>query len=410
VNLVESARSAVLALRANTLRSALTMLGVVIGVAEVIIMIALVAGANDRISEQIERLGSNMLVIRPGSSVVGGVSRGRGSSFTITEDDAAAVAREASAVYLAAPLIKGATQVVNGNLNWATSVQGITPEYFETRDWPVIAGRPFTAKDVEGSARVAVLGQTVAHQLFGDADPVDQDIRLRNVPFRVSGVLQVKGQTTWGEDLDDVVFVPISTAKSRLGVGIPQQPRAVHAILVKLKDGGTMYEAERQIIAVLRQRHRLQPDQDDDFWIQNLVELMHVLESTTSAATLLLAAVAAISLLVGGIGIMNIMLVSVTERTREIGVRMAVGARRRDILAQFLAEAVILALIGGALGIALGTGAASLVTAFAEWRTLIPLEAIAMAFAFSGAVGVFFGFYPARRASRLHPIEALRHE
>jgi putative ABC transport system permease protein len=410
MNLAESVRSALGALRANTMRSVLTMLGVVIGVAEVIVMVALVAGAHDSIGTQIERLGTNMIVVRPGSSVIAGVSRGRGSSLNITEGDAAAVAREAPAVQVASAVIRGTIQVVNGNLNWATTVQGVTPDYFETRDWPVTAGQRFTDKDVEGVARVAVLGTSVAHQLFGDADPVDQDIRIGNVPFRVAGVLETKGQTTWGEDLDDIVLVPISTAKSRLGVGVPLQPAAVHAILVKIRDGGSMLEAERQIVTVLRQRHRLHGDQDNDFFVQNLVELLQVLDATTRAATLLLAAVAAISLLVGGIGIMNIMLVSVTERTREIGVRMAIGARRRDILAQFLAEAVILALIGGGLGIGLGLAAASLMTALVDWRTLIPSESIAMAFVFSGVVGVFFGFYPARRASRLHPIEALRHE
>ena len=405
----ESVIVALGALRVNKLRSTLTMLGVIIGVAEVIILVAMVYGARDRIGDQVERLGSNLLVIAPGTSTTAGASQGRGSAFTITEEDALALMHETRSIQTAAPIIAGSAQVVNGNVNWATAVRGTTPQYLETRDWAVVAGRPIAERDVEAVARVALLGRTVAHQLFGDADPVGQDIRVRNVPFNVIGVLETKGQTSWGQDLDDVVVVPITSAKSRLGV-VGAQPRAVHAILVKIRDGASLGRAERELTDVLRRRHRLAAAQADDFSIQNFVEILQTVDATTGALTLLLVAVAVISLAVGGIGIMNIMLVSVTERTREIGVRMAVGARRRDILFQFLAEAVTLALVGGGLGVITGVSVAYVIAYVADWRALVPPQVVIIAVAFSGAVGVFFGFYPARRAALLHPIDALRHE
>jgi putative ABC transport system permease protein len=366
----ESVIVALGALRVNKLRSTLTMLGVIIGVAEVIILVAMVYGARDRIGDQVERLGSNLLVIGPGSSTAAGASQGRGSALTITEEDAAALMRETRSIQAAAPIIAGSAQVVNGNVNWATAVRGTTPEYLETRDWAVVAGRPIGERDVEGVARVVLLGRTVAHQLFGDADPVGQDIRVGSVPFTVIGLLETKGQTSWGQDLDDVVVVPITSAKHRLGV-IGVQPRAVHAILVKIKDGASLGRAERELTDVLRRRHRLGSAQADDFSIQNFVEILQTVDATTGALTLLLVAVAVISLAVGGIGIMNIMLVSVTERTREIGVRMAVGARRRDILFQFLAEAVTLALVGGGLGVAVGVGVAYAIAYVADWRAYV---------------------------------------
>jgi putative ABC transport system permease protein len=299
---------------------------------------------------------------------------------------------------------------VYGNLNWSTIVQGVTPEFFEAREWGVFAGKLFTQEDVDGATKVALLGQTVAANLFGDSDPVGQVIRIRKVPFTIIGVLDRKGQSTWGQDQDDIIMIPVSTAKKKV-LGVSQaNARSVGAISVKIREGEDMKEAEQQIRVLLRQRHRLQPYQDDDFWLRNLSEVLQTQEESSRVLTMLLAAIASVSLLVGGIGIMNIMLVSVTERTREIGLRMAVGARGRDILTQFLVEAVTLSLIGGLIGIAFGLAGSYGIAYFAEWRTLIQPEAILLAFGFSGAVGIFFGFYPARKASRLDPIEALRYE
>jgi putative ABC transport system permease protein len=406
----QSIRIAVSALRVNKLRSVLTMLGIIIGVGAVIAMVAVGAGAQARVAEQIQSLGSNLIIVLSGSINTGGIRMGQGSQLTITEEDAAAIRRETSAVQVAAPVSRGSAQVVYGNLNWYTSIQGVTPDYLEARDWGLVDGRPITSEENDGAAKVALIGQTTAQNLFGDSDPLGQIIRIKKVPFTIVGLLERKGQNTWGQDQDDVILIPLSTAKKKV-LGVSQaNARSVGSISVKVRAGEDMREAQEQIQALLRQRHKLQPSQDDDFTLRNLAEVLQTQEDSTRVMTYLLAAIASISLLVGGIGIMNIMLVSVTERTREIGLRMAVGARGRDILSQFLVEAVTLSLIGGVIGIVLGLGSSGAISYYFEWRTLVPPESIALAFVFAGSVGVFFGFYPARKAARLDPIEALRYE
>ncbi|HZN52485.1 MAG TPA: ABC transporter permease [Methylomirabilota bacterium] len=406
----QSVRIAGRALRVNKLRSALTMLGIIFGVAAVIAMVGVGAGAQARVAEQIQSLGSNLIIVLSGSSNASGVRLGTGSQLSITEDDATAIAREVASVQAAAPSVRGGAQVVYGSLNWSTQIQGVTPSYFEARDWPVDEGRPILQEDVDGATKVALLGQTTALNLFGESDPMGQIIRIKKVPFAVIGVLSRKGQNSWGQDQDDLILVPLTTAKKKV-LGVSQaNARAVSVISVKVRPGGDMTEAEDQIRVLLRQRHRLQPFQDDDFWLRNLSEILQTQEDSSRVMTYLLAAIASVSLLVGGIGIMNIMLVSVTERTREIGLRMAVGARRRHILLQFLIEAVTLSLIGGIIGIALGLGGSRAISYFAEWRTLVNPESIVIAFGFAAGIGIFFGFYPARKASRLDPIEALRYE
>jgi putative ABC transport system permease protein len=398
------------ALQTNRLRTALTALGVIIGVAAVVTMMAVGAGAQARVAEQIRSLGSNLIIVMSGSITSGGVRLGSGSLLTITEDDARAIQRDVPSVEAAAPTVRGGVQVVFGNSNWSTAMQGVTPEYFQARDWGVTAGRLLTADDVDATGKVVVLGQTVALNLFGDGDPVDQTVRIKTVPFTVVGVLARKGQSTRGEDQDDTVVIPLSTAKKRvLGVS-PANARAVGSVLVKVTEPGRMAEAELQIRELLRQRHRLQPNEDDDFVLRNLSEILASQEAASRILSLLLAAVAAVSLVVGGIGIMNIMLVSVTERTREIGLRRAVGARRRDILSQFLIEAVFVSLAGGVIGIAVGIAGSYVITYVFRWSVLVSWSAILPAFFFAAAVGIFFGYYPARKASRLKPIEALRYE
>ena len=410
MNVLSGARIAIRALRVNMLRSALTMLGIVIGVGAVITMVSVGAGAQARVAEQIASLGSNMIIILSGSVSQGGVRIGSGSQLTITDDDAWAIQREIPLVEAAAPSVRGGGQVVYGNLNWGTTLQGITPEYFTAREWGVIEGRLLTQEDVDGAAKVALLGQTVSQNLFGDADPLGQVIRIKKVPFTVVGVLERKGQNTWGQDQDDAILIPMSTAKNKVIGGSQAKARSVGSISVRVRDAATMGEAENEIRQLLRQRHRLQAYQDDDFWIRNLSEVLQSQEAASQVLTLLLAAIASVSLLVGGIGIMNIMLVSVTERTREIGLRMAVGARGRDILTQFLVEAVTLSLIGGAIGVLLGLVGSWAMAYFAEWRVLVSSQSVLIAFGFAAAVGIFFGFYPARKAAGLNPIEALRYE
>jgi len=410
VSVWQSVRIAGRALRVNKLRSALTMLGIIIGVAAVIAMVGVGAGAQARVAEQIQSLGSNLIIVLSGSVTSSGIRLGTGSQLTISEDDSAAIAREVPLVQASAPSVRGTAQVVYGNLNWATVIQGVTQDYFEAREWPVTDGRAINPEDVEGATKIALLGQTTALNLFGESEPLGQIIRIKKVPFTVVGVLSRKGQNSWGQDQDDVILIPISTAKKKV-LGVSQaNPRAVGSISIKVRADEDMAEAENQIRALLRQRHRLQPFQDDDFWLRNLSEVLQTQEESSKVMTYLLAAIASVSLLVGGIGIMNIMLVSVTERTREIGLRMAVGARRRHILLQFLIEAITLSLIGGIIGIALGLGGSRAISYFAEWRTLVAPESIVIAFGFAAGIGIFFGFYPARKASRLDPIEALRYE
>jgi putative ABC transport system permease protein len=405
-----SMRIALRALRVNKLRSTLTMLGIIIGVAAVITMIAVGAGAQARVEEQIKSLGSNLIMLLPGSVTSGGVRMGSGSRNTLTEDDSYAIQREIAHVQASAPQLRGTGQVVAGNTNWSTVFYGITPEYFEVRNWVIGSGKSFEPADLAGSAKVALLGETVARNLFGDADPIGQVIRIRKVPFVVIGTLERKGQSLMGQDQDDVILMPISTARNRVLGGTQARQRTVGSIFIKVREGADMAEAESQIRTLLRQRHRVQQGQDDDFTLRNLSEVLSAREASSRVMTLLLAAVASVSLLVGGIGIMNIMLVSVTERTREIGLRMAVGARARDILAQFLVEAVTLALIGGLLGIVLGIAGSAGIAHLAEWRVELRPDSVVLAVGFAAAVGVFFGFYPARKASRLVPIEALRYE
>ena len=403
-------RIALRALAVNKLRSALTMLGIVIGVGAVIVMIAVGAGAQARVEEQIRALGSNLLLVMPGSTTAGGVRMGFGSGSTLTEDDVVAINREIPEA-LAAPALRGSAQVIWGNANWSTQIYGVTPEYLDVRQWPLVAGRSFEPAEMAGAAKVALIGATVAKQLFGAADPLDQSIRIKRVPFTIIGVLDTKGQSLMGTDQDDLILVPIKTARSRvLGTASAARNRTVGTIWVKAADSVDTKVVEEQVRALLRQRHRIQAGGDDDFSLRNLQEVMAAQEASSRVLALLLAAVASVSLLVGGIGIMNIMLVSVTERTREIGLRMAVGARTRDILGQFLVEAVTLSLIGGLIGVALGMGASLAIAELAGWRIVISPQAVILAVAFAFVIGVFFGFYPARKAARLNPVEALRFE
>jgi putative ABC transport system permease protein len=322
--------------------------------------------------------------------------------------DAKAIGKELSAVGLATPTVRSAAPVVYGNQNWSTIIQGVSPEFFQIREWMLAGGRYFTGADVEAATKVAVVGRTVADNLFGEESPVGKVIRIKRVPFSVVGILERKGQSPQGQDQDDIVIVPVTTAQKKLfgsaHIG------TVGTILVQAVDGESVKEAEKQVTDLLRQRHRIGPGQENDFSVRNLSEMLAVAEASTRIMSLLLGAIASVSLLVGGIGIMNIMLVSVTERTREIGIRMAVGAKEKDILLQFLIEALVLAVTGGAVGILVGVGGSSLISLFAGWSTLISPGAIFLAFGFSAAVGIFFGFYPARKASRLDPIEALRYE
>ncbi len=403
-------RIALNALRVNKLRSMLTMLGIIIGVAAVITMIAVGRGAQARVQEQIKSLGSNLMILIPGSTTSSGVRLGAGALQTLTEDDAWAIQRDIPEIQAAAPVIQGSAQLIAGNVNWSTRLYGVSPEYFEAREWTISSGRLFDASDMSGAPKIAVIGQTTAQQLFGDEDPVDQVIRVRNVPVTIVGLLARKGQSMLGQDQDDAIFMPIATARNRVLGQTQGRLRRVGSISIKVRPGADMKFAEERVRELMRQRHRLQAGQEDSFTIRNLTEILQAQEASSRVMTLLLAAVASVSLLVGGIGIMNIMLVSVTERTREIGLRMAVGARAKDILKQFLVEAVTLSLIGGLIGVALGLAGSLAVGQLSGWRITLSAGSIVLAVGFAAAIGVFFGYYPARKASRLLPIEALRYE
>jgi putative ABC transport system permease protein len=396
------------ALMVNKMRSALTMLGIIIGVGAVIAMIAVGSGAKRRIADQIASMGSNLLIVLSGSSTSGGLRFGSGTVPTLTADDAKAILNEIPAVKYVAPTLGGGAQVVFGNQNWSTIINGTTPEALEIRDWPIAEGRTFTQQDIDGATKVCLLGRTVVDNLFGGIDPIGQIIRIKMVPFTVIGVLASKGQSTQGQDQDDTIIVPLTTAQKKL-FGM-QFPGMVRLILVQATAPEVMKDVENQINDLLRQRHHIQPKQDNDFSVRNLTEIMSTAEQSANVMSLLLGAIASISLIVGGIGIMNIMLVSVTERTREIGIRIAVGAKGRDILLQFLIESLVLSLIGGTVGIGIGVAGTLILSRFTQWPTLFSVEAILLAFLFSGSVGVFFGFYPARKASLLNPIEALHYE
>jgi putative ABC transport system permease protein len=410
MNTLAAFRSALRALAANTLRSILTMLGIIIGVAAVITMIAVGQGATDRVQEQMKGLGSNIMLVLPGSITQGGARLGAQTGQGLTEEDALAIAIDVPEVQVAAPAMRAGVQVVSGNANWSTSAMGTTNDYLEAREWPLESGRLFEAAEVAGSAKVVIIGQTTARELFGDADPLDQVIRVRKVPVTIVGVLARKGQNSMGQDQDDIILLPISTFRNRVQGGWGGKSKRVGSISVKVREGQSMKAAEDNIKDLLRQRFKVQPNADDPFSIRNLTEILQAQEASSRVMTLLLSAVAGISLIIGGIGIMNIMLVSVTERTREIGLRMAVGARSRDILTQFLIEAVTLSLIGGAIGVVLGAAATWAVGYFAGWQVAMTPQSVLLAAGFSGFVGVLFGFYPARRASRLLPIQALRYE
>jgi putative ABC transport system permease protein len=384
------------------------MLGIIIGVSAVIAMIAVGSGAKKRIAEQIASMGSNLLIVLSGSSTSGGLRFGSGTVPTLTVDDAKAILNEIPAVKYVAPTLGGGAQVVFGNQNWSTIINGTTPEALEIRDWPLSSGRSFTQQDIDGATKVCLLGKTVVDNLFGGIDPIGQIIRIKMVPFTVVGVLASKGQSTQGQDQDDTIVVPLTTAQKKL-FGM-QFPGMVRLILVQATAPEVMKDVENQLNDLLRQRHHIQPKQDNDFSVRNLTEIMSTAEQSANVMSLLLGAIASISLIVGGIGIMNIMLVSVTERTREIGIRIAVGAKGRDILLQFLIESLVLSLIGGTVGIGIGVAGTLILSSFTQWPTLFSIQAILLAFLFSGSVGVFFGFYPARKASMLNPIEALRYE
>jgi putative ABC transport system permease protein len=408
INIPSTFKISLRALRVNKMRSALTVLGIVIGVAAVITMLAVGTGASRRISQQIASVGSNLMIVLPGSSTSGGIRMGSGTVSTLTREDAEAIARECPAVADVAPSHNGVAQIVYGNQNWSTGVVGTTPGVLNVRDWTLAAGKSFTDQDVRNATKVSILGRTVVDNLFGDMDPVGQIIRIKKVPFTVVGVLEKKGQSPIGQDQDDTVLIPISTAQKKI-FGTPFAGM-VRAIAVKAKSTEDLAAAEEQITALLRQRHRIGPNQESDFTVRNLTQMMQVAEQSTRVMALLLGAIASVSLLVGGIGIMNIMLVSVTERTREIGIRMAVGAKTWDIRLQFIIEAVTLSLIGGVAGIIIGVTGSKILSAVAGWATVVSLPSVFLAFGFSGIVGIFFGFYPAYKASLLNPIDALRYE
>jgi len=397
--------SAFRALQRNKLRSFLTMLGIIIGVGAVIAMLAIGQGAEYSVKEQIAALGTNVIMIFPGAQQQAGVRTSAGSAVTLTEDDATAISRECPAVQYLSPGSMAGGQVIAGNLNWSTAIQGVGGDYLTIRDWSLEYGEFFTDQDIKGAAKVCVLGRTVADNLFPDSSPVDQTIRIRNVPFKVTGVLSKKGQNAMGQDQDDVIIAPYTTVIRRLS----HWPN-LRFILVSAASMNDMTTAQTQITELLRMRHKIQPYDADDFTIRNQTDLAATATATTQILTILLASIASVSLLVGGIGIMNIMLVSVTERTREIGIRMSIGARGRDILTQFLIEVLVLSLLGGFVGIVLGTVGSSVISSLAKWPTIVTAFSIALSFGFSIAIGIFFGFYPARKAALLNPIDALRYE
>ncbi len=406
MDLISILRIAMRALSRNKMRSALTMLGIIIGVGAVIAMVGVGQGASKQVQDQISAMGSNMLFVSSGTVNRGGLRLGWGQTKTLVYDDMKAIVQQAPAVKEAAPGSATTAQVVFGSDNWFTNVQGTEPQYFDIRSWPMQEGVSFTESDVTSAADVAVIGASVRQNLFGAEDPIGQTVRISKLPFKVVGVLSAKGQSAaMGQDQDDVIFVPITTLQKKL-TGEPW----LRYIVVSAVSKDATYAARQEITGLLRDRHRIRQGQDDDFMVRNLADVAQLADQSSRVMTMLLASIAGVSLIVGGIGIMNIMLVSVTERTREIGVRMAIGATEEDVQRQFLIEAVVLSLMGGAAGILFGVGSSLIISKLLGWAVLVSPLAIVAAVIFSAGVGVFFGFYPARKAARLDPIEALRFE
>ena len=401
----ESIAIAFTSLLSNKMRTILTMLGIIIGVGAVIVMVSIGMGVRQNITNSIASLGSNMLIVTPGSANKGGVRSAAGSSQKLKLDDAEAIKKKIKNIDYVSPTVNSSYQIVYGNENWNSSVYGVTPEYLKIRSLSVTSGSFITASDINSRNRVAVIGSTVASNLFDTTNPVGKNIRIGNQPFRVIGVLESKGQSSMGNDQDDVVIIPLTTAQERL-MGITY----IRSINIQVSDSSKMDLVQEQVESLLRQRHRIRTGQDDDFTVRNLTSLLETVNNTTTMLTLFLGSIAAISLLVGGLGIMNIMMVSVTERTREIGIRKALGATFKDIMLQFLIEAVIIGVVGGVLGILFGVGSALLVSKVSTFTTYITVFPIVISFSFSIGIGLFFGLYPARKAARLDPIEALRYE
>jgi putative ABC transport system permease protein len=411
MSLVETIRAALRALAANRTRSGLTALGIVVGVAAVVCMVAVGAGARSQVIDKIRGLGSNILYITPGAAQSGGVRLAAGTRHTLTDEDAAALLREVPGLEIASPMIHRTAQIIAGNRNWSTTVTGNDSGYLLAREWPLVAGRGFAEWEIESAAKVAIIGQVLAEKLFDDQLDLGDTLRIGSVPFTIIGVLDRKGQNAAGESRDDVVVIPLTTARSRaIGSQSAVNRQALDFIIVKFYETDALEGIKRQITEVLRQRHRLTGDVPDDFGIHNPADLLATQEGSARSFGILLASIASVSLIVGGISIMNIMLVSVSERTREIGLRMAVGARRRDIRRQFLIEATVLAVIGGAIGVAFGSAAAIVVALYSDWPVFISPLVVVLACGFSSLVGLIFGAYPASRAARMDPMVALRYE
>jgi putative ABC transport system permease protein len=410
VNPLASFRVALAALKVNALRSFLAMLGVIIGVASVIVMVSVASGAGEAIEARIKALGTNVLVIMPGSFTSGGRRAGEGTAIALSEADLAAIRANVPTVVGAAGMVSGSAPIVVGNSNWTTSVTGVNADYLDVRDWPIAEGRPFTDTELRSGAKVVIIGATTERELFGSAPAIGEQVRIKNVPFTVIGTLTVKGQSGFGTDQDDTALVPLATARRRLFGAEQTVPDNLRTIMVEVASAEAMNDAQDEIENLLRQRRHVRPGTPDDFQVRNMAELIRARSETQSILSVLLGATAAISLVVGGIGIMNIMLVSVTERTKEIGLRMAVGARRRDILSQFLIEAVTLCVTGGLIGLLIGGSAAIAMSIWGNWPIALKPGLVVIALLSAGLVGVFFGYYPARRASLMNPIDALRYE